>query len=88
MGDFSPHIERHTCTCTKCLLIACEALPTDWEAWGDVEFAGYTRVAMFQLTRRWPPLSPGVRTKHAGAIPWFEILGLALDVGGDDHAAR
>jgi hypothetical protein len=88
MSDFSPHIEHGTCVCTKCVLIACEALPADWSSWKDVTFAGDARVSLYRLTRQWPLLSPGVRTKHAGAIDWFRILGLALDFGGDDDAAR
>ena len=83
MSDFSPHIAGGTCTCTKCTLTSCEALPADWEAWGNVAFAGDMRVLMMRLVRRAPPISPGVRQRYAGAIAWFEIIGLALDFGDD-----
>lgn len=88
MGDFSKHVEHGPCECTKCVLISCQALPADWSSWKDVEFAGDARVAMMQLLRREPPISPGVPRRHAGEIPWFEMLGLALEFGGNDDAAR
>jgi hypothetical protein len=68
MSDFTKHVEHGSCTCTKCVLIGCEALPADWEAWGDIEFTGDARVAMMRLVRREPPISPGVRQQYAGAI--------------------
>ena len=83
MSDFVFHSASHTCRCTPCVLVRCNALPDDWPDWREVEFSGDLRVLMCRLTGQLPMLTipPG---PWVGERPWFDLLGLGLDFGGTD----
>jgi hypothetical protein len=90
MSDFYKHTGLSVCGCFQCRLIRCGAVDADWEGWRDVEFAGAARVILYRLTQREPPVWPGPRPRWAGCVPWFSMLGQALDFEGaeddDDDA--
>jgi hypothetical protein len=65
----------------KCSLTSCGALDSRWSGWRDAEIAGELRVLMAVLVRREPVIWPDAKCEWAGAIPWFDRMGLGLDFG-------
>jgi hypothetical protein len=56
MSELRPHTGLANCTCIKCDLINCGAVDRDWPDWKDIEFAGWARVTLFNLTCLEPPV--------------------------------
>jgi hypothetical protein len=85
MSDHARHVAQGVCTCVRCALTSCGALPADWPDWWEIELCGDARVILFRLTDRFPLVWPEAKRLWAGEVDWFRRLGLALDVvGGDD----
>jgi hypothetical protein len=78
---------RHTglasCTCEMCDLIACGAIDRRWDGWAWVDLAGYARVLMMSITEQVPADPRGPKSRWAGMMPWFSVIGQALEFWGN-----
>jgi hypothetical protein len=83
MSECRPHTGLSTCTCIACDLIRCGAVDATWDGWRWVELAGASRVILMRLTLQPPVRWGGPKTRWAGCVDWFRVIGEALDFDED-----
>jgi hypothetical protein len=78
-GERRPHTGLANCTCETCDLINCGAIDRSWDGWPWVWLSGEARVLTMILTRQPPVRGSGPKTRWAGCVDWFRVMGAALN---------
>jgi hypothetical protein len=86
MGDSTRHEPWVGCDCLTCQLVHRCGIPADYPGLAEMVLYANMRVDMSLLVKH----DPMIGSRHgpwAGARPWFQLLGRALDFGDSANDA-